>query len=116
MDFLANENFPLPGIKLLRGAGHTVLSISELCPGIPDSEVIQKAKATNTVILTFDKDYGELIYKYAEQNPPAVVFFRFKGQTPEYAANLLIKLMNSGLEVLHKFTVIEKENVRQRPY
>ncbi len=64
MKFLANENFPFPSIKFLRENGYEIISISEESSGIADSEVLQKASAENLIILTFDSDYGELIFKY----------------------------------------------------
>jgi len=71
----------------------------------------------NLIILTFDKDYGEIIFKLGEENPPAVIFFRFKGDDPEKAGQLLLDLVeNRNLKVENKFTVIEKENIRQRTY
>lgn len=117
MIFLANENFPFPSVLILRQAGYHILSVSELFPGISDEEVIDKAKANNSVILTFDKDYGEIIFKHARQNPPAVIFFRFKGENSEAAGQLLIDMLeNKEMEFEKKFTVIEKEGIRQRIY
>lgn len=117
MRFLANENSPFPSIKFLRQAGYNILSISELYPGISDNEVIDKATSDNSIILTFDKDYGEIIFKHGLESPPAVIFFRFKGEDPEIAGQLLLDLMkNKNLKVENKFTVIEKESIRQRTY
>lgn len=62
MRFLANENFPLPSVRLLRSAGHDVLSITEESPGISDDRILARAVAEERIILTFDRDYGELIY------------------------------------------------------
>lgn len=59
--FLANENFPYPSIRLLRQKGAKVISIQEISAGIDDRDVIRKALALNLIILTFDKDYDELI-------------------------------------------------------
>lgn len=59
--FLANENFPRPSIKLLRGKGIFVKSIQEEFPGVPDKEVMDLANELNLIILTFDSDYGEII-------------------------------------------------------
>jgi predicted nuclease of predicted toxin-antitoxin system len=117
MKFLANENFPFPSIIFLRQAGYTILSVSELTPGISDYEVIDKAKSDNLIILTFDKDYGEIIFKHGQKNPPTVVFFRFKGETPESAGHLLLDLLeNKNLNIEDKFTVIERDSIRQRTY
>jgi len=80
MRFLANENFPFPSIKILREKGFEVISISETLSGISDEEILRKASLENLIILTFDRDYGELIFKYQKENLPAVVYFRTKGQ------------------------------------
>ena len=78
--FLANENFPKPSITILRDSGLNVQSIQEDSPGISDEEVINIASERNLIILTFDRDYGELIFKHSRNAPPAVVYFREKVQ------------------------------------
>jgi predicted nuclease of predicted toxin-antitoxin system len=117
MEFLANENSPMPSTRLLRESGVVVKSILEVCPGVPDKQVIELAQQDNLVILTFDKDYGELIFRHGFQKPPAVVFFRFKGNAPDYAGNLLKTLLKEDIIKLdNTFTVIEENNIRQRQY
>ena len=117
MRFLTNENFPFPSLMLLREAGLEIISISESFPGISDPEVIEKALHFKAIILTFDKDYGELIFKYQRQTPPSVVFFRFKGGHPKSAGQFLLALIESKEFLLeNNFTVIEKESIRQRKY
>ena len=58
MHFLANENFPLLSIRLLREMNYDISSIIENSPGIPDSEVLSRAATENQIILTFDRDYA----------------------------------------------------------
>ena len=82
MNFLANENFPRPSFLLLREHYHHVMSISEIYAGIADEEVIKIAVEQNLIILTFDKDYGEIIFRYKYPKPPSVVYFKFKGSDP----------------------------------
>src|SRR4051812_19599199 len=93
MNFLANENFPMPSLDILRKAGFNVISVSEISPGITDQSVIEKAIVEKLIILTFDKDYGEIIFKYKVENPPPVVFFRFKGYTPQHAGSALLQII-----------------------
>jgi len=114
MTFLANENMPIPSVKKLREAGYEVISISEDLPGISDEEVMDKAVEESLIILTFDSDYGELIYKYQKTPPPAVVYFRNKGNSPTWAAYTLIFRLENGLELDGYFTVIKEEGIRQR--
>lgn len=117
MDFLANENFPYPSIIILRNRGFNVKSIAEENFGITDKSVIEIAQKENRIILTFDKDYGELLVRYSYSKPPAVVFFRLKGNTPDFAGTILIRLIEQKEIILNNhFTVIDSNNFRQRKY
>jgi predicted nuclease of predicted toxin-antitoxin system len=58
MDFLANENFPLLSVRLLREAGHRVVSIIQEAPGSKDEDILKRAHTERLIILTFDRDYG----------------------------------------------------------
>ncbi len=115
MRFLANENFPMPSVKLLRKNGFEVISIQEDLGGISDDVVLEKAVRENLVILTLDRDYGELIFKYKKPVPPAVVYFRMKGETPLDAAIILLEILKkSDIELENSFTAIEQNAIRQR--
>ena len=101
----------------MRELGIEVTSITETTPGISDKEVIQIAQKENLIILTFDRDYGELIFRHSIHNPPAIVFFRFKGTTPTFAGDLLREIIKeSKIQLENTFTVIEENNIRQRQY
>lgn len=86
-------------------------------PGIADEEVINTALNLNLIILTFDRDDGELIFKFSVNNPPSVVYFRAKGSDPLFASRLLLDLLsNPGISLRNAFTAIELNNIRQRFY
>ena len=79
--------------------------------------MIDLAKEESRTILTFDKDYGELIFKYGMASPPTVIFFRYKGVLPGFAGEFLLKMLTEKLISLeNNFTVIEEQNIRQRQY
>ena len=115
MDFLANENFPLSSVRFLREVGHRVVSIIEEAPGTKDKDILERAHTEKLIILTFDRDYGELIYRYQALLPAGVVYFRFAPATPLEPTEILIAVMEkTGLSVMGKFTIIERGRVRQR--
>jgi len=117
MIFLANENFPRPSTIFLREKGFNIKSIQDDSSGITDEEVIKIAQEQEAIILTFDRDYGELIFKYAKDNPPSVVFFREKGNTPDFAGLTLFNLLvETNISLVDAFTVIEDKSIRQRFY
>ncbi len=60
---LANGNFPLAGGEIIRSAGFDIKAIGVDFSGIFDYEVIDLAIKERRLILTFDRDYGELIFK-----------------------------------------------------
>ncbi|MEP7169976.1 MAG: DUF5615 family PIN-like protein [Bacteroidota bacterium] len=62
MIFLANENFPMPSVYILRKSEMEIVCIAGKYSGISDLEVLQMARDKKYIILTFDKDYGELIF------------------------------------------------------
>lgn len=115
--FLANENFPKPSVELLRSKGFVVRSIQEETPGISDAQVVQFALQENFIILTFDRDYGELIFRYGKQKQPGVIYFRDKGSDPLFAGKVLSDLLAANqIKFDNAFTVIESNNIRQRFY
>lgn len=115
MKFLANENIPLKSIEVLREKGFDVKSVSELFPGISDKEVLTFAKKEQRIILTFDKDYGYLLYKEGIAFKNGLVYFRFTPENPADAGEMLAKLISSGVTFKGFFTVVHSKSIRQKP-
>jgi predicted nuclease of predicted toxin-antitoxin system len=116
MKFLANENFPLASVHHLREAGHDIKAIIEDSPGIKDSEVLARAIGEERIVLTFDRDYGRLIYRLGHPTPLGIVYFRFDPLTPKEPAEHLLRLLIVEVLTLDKkFTVTDRDHVRQRP-
>ncbi len=116
MNFLADENFPMPSVRRLRQAGHDVLAIITNAPGSADEDILIQADSQQRIILTFDRDFGELIFRFKAKTNIGVVYFRFEPASPEEPARLLLQILNSPNMVLHKyFTIVERGYIRQRP-
>ena len=115
MKFLANENIPLDSVHALRRAGHHVLGISEEHAGMKDIDVLKRAVKDKSIILTFDRDYGELIFKYPKLIPEGLIYFRFAPATSEAPALVLLKILKQEhIPLLKHFTIIEEGRIRQR--
>jgi predicted nuclease of predicted toxin-antitoxin system len=114
---LANENFPLPGILLLLSLGYDITSIGEDYPGISDEYVMNIAITEQRIILTFDRDYGELIYKYNYKPQQGVIYLRLQNYEPSEPGALIHKLFREyNIETERTFTVFDGLMVRQRKY
>ena len=68
------------------------------------------------VILTFDRDGGELLYRWRRRSPRGVIYLRFRPHTPEEPASILLNLLQTeGLQFEERFRVVEDDRIRQRP-
>jgi predicted nuclease of predicted toxin-antitoxin system len=116
MRFLANENFPAASVRRLRAAGHDVVAVIETNPGAKDPVVLSLAARERLVLPTFDRDYGELIYRRGLPVPLGIVHLRLAPAYPEQAAEVVIGLGDIvGLTLEGHYTVIDPERIRQRP-
>ena len=70
---LANENFPRPALLALRAAGVDVESVGERMPSASDADVLAYAAANGLWLVTFDRDYGELVFARRAPAPPAIL-------------------------------------------
>ena len=117
MRLLANENFPKASVLALRENGYNVLSIGEENPSIQDNEVIDIAIKEERLILTFDRDYGELVFKKGLKPPKGIIYLRIDSFSPEEPAKIIDKLIKSQkFDFTSYLTVVDNNFVRQRKY
>jgi predicted nuclease of predicted toxin-antitoxin system len=112
--YLADESFPGGGVRSLRSLGFDVLYIAELAPGIADVDVAAEAERRDAVLLTFDRDFGELTFRHRVA-VPGVVLFRLGQQPPWVVTAFLETFFASGRTLRGNFTVASIGHVRQRP-
>ena len=113
--WLANENFPAPSVAVLRASGHDVLFIAESYSGIDDTEVLALARKEGRWLVTFDRDYGELLFARNNAPPPAVILLRVTSYRPEEPAAWLEQMLCDQDKLLGKFTVFTGKELRARP-
>jgi predicted nuclease of predicted toxin-antitoxin system len=112
---LADENFPIASVARLRTSGFDVVAISEVARGAPDVDVLRMAREQNRVLITFDRDFGELIYRDLAPVPPGVIYLRVAVSSPEEPAQVITDLLtDSSFELLGRFSVVTGDGVRQR--
>jgi hypothetical protein len=114
MRFLADENFPRPALESLRKAGWDVFSVAESCPGISDDEVIVLSADQERVLLTFDKDFGELVFRDGRSAASGVVLFRITPESPGDAAGVALALADSQPDLAGTFCVVTRDRIRVR--
>ncbi len=117
MKLLANENIPAKSVHYLRSRGFDILSIGMDDPGISDAAVMAIAISQERIILTFDRDYGELIFRYNYKPASGVIYLRLDQYEPEEPGLIIEKIItNTEIEFTRALTVIDKNGIRQRRY
>jgi len=63
-------------VQALREAGHDVVAIAEIARGATDDQVLERALNEKQVLITEDRDFGELVYA-SGRSSAGVILVRF---------------------------------------
>lgn len=114
MIFLADANIPRQVIERLRTDGHTVFVIAEMAPGINDETVLAIANRENALLITADKDFGELIF-HESRTAIGVILLRLGSLSTSQRAVIVAAAIEQHSEALRgSFTVITPGQIRIR--
>jgi predicted nuclease of predicted toxin-antitoxin system len=113
--FLADENFPGDAVDALRAAGHDVLWASTAMGGSPDAAVLARAADEGRILLTFDTDFGDLVFRTGLPAESGVVLFRLH-QTPiAERARLAAFVLQNRTDWAGRFSVVRGDRIRSVP-
>jgi predicted nuclease of predicted toxin-antitoxin system len=115
MRFLADENFPGKAVGAIRDAGHDVVWVREWSPGISDGNILAFAIAEQRIVLTFDKDFGELAFKSKLSASCGIIPLRFRKQSPDFVAQRIVTSITSRTDWEGNFAVIDEGRIRMTP-
>ena len=115
MRFLADENFPRPALEALRDAGLDVVWIADSHSGATDIEVLELCMAQRRVLLTFDKDFGELAFIKGLPAECGIVLFRIAPQSPKEIAVIALSAIQHQPSWSGYFSVVTRKQIRMRP-
>lgn len=114
MILLADESVDGQIVDRLRRDDHDVAYVAEIEPSIPDDLVLGQANATGALLVTADKDFGELVFRRRLVHS-GVVLLRLAGLSPERKAALASAAFHAhGEEMKQAFSVVSAGHVRIR--
>ncbi len=112
MRLVADENCDFSVVVDLRLAGYDVVSITEQMPGADDETVIDFACSERRLLITEDKDFGQLVFAAAKQNS-GVILIRYPASARSALTAAVLKLLSDNGENLYsRFAVLEPGRVR----
>jgi predicted nuclease of predicted toxin-antitoxin system len=109
-----DENVEEHWIQLIKTGGYDYYSIRENCPGVEDIKVIEIAKQKKGLLITEDKDFGELLFSHGVDKV-AVLFMRYDQPQYEQIENYFLKCIDDYLSnPTIRFMTITKNKIRIR--
>lgn len=106
MNFVADESVDRPVVEHLRRDGHQVSYVAELGPGMLDDDVLNLANQEAALLLTADKDFGEMVFRQ-RLHVHGVVLIRLAGLLPARKAEIVALAVKEHLaELPCSFAVI----------
>ena len=115
MRILANENFPFDAVSALRDYGHDVVWIRTEAPGSSDTEVLDRAQREDRILITFDKDFGELAYHRKFSALSGIILFRISSSSSMQVARIAVAAIESREDWSGHFAVVEDKRIRMTP-
>ena len=111
---LCDEGVERQIVALLRSEGHDVSYVAEMDPGISDDQVLDVANAEKAVLVTADKDFGDLVFRQGRTHH-GVVLVRLHGIEAAEKARLAAAAIADHVDELPgAFSVIEGDRIRIR--
>jgi len=115
MNFLPDECCDTALVQALREDGHNVFYVLEPLRGASDDDILARAFAENRLLLTEDKDFGELVYRLRKPTR-GIILLRFGVAEHTLKISRLRELLKHPAErLLNTFVVLEVDKTRIRP-
>ena len=115
MRLLVDENMPGTVVVELRNRGHDVLSVKESMRGAADDEILARAQAESRVVVTQDKDFGELAFRSGLPATCGVILLRLTGDDPDADNRRMVAVIESRADWSGAFAVATEKRMRVRP-
>jgi predicted nuclease of predicted toxin-antitoxin system len=113
---LLNENVPRPAFRRLVESGVDVVSVSMERAGSSDVEVLEWACRQQRWLVTFDRDYGYLVFAAGHRAPPEVILLRVQSYRSEEPAQWVLQMMTRPDEYVGHFSVFDGTTLRRRAF
>lgn len=114
MKLVADESVDAQIVEGLRAGSHDVTYLAEFAPGTEDPDVLALASASEALLVTADKDFGELVFRQ-NQVHAGVVLIRLAGLSAERKKSIVVgAIQQHAPELTGAFAVISALAVRIR--
>jgi predicted nuclease of predicted toxin-antitoxin system len=110
--FLADESCDFAAVRALRAEGFDVLAVAETIPGAEDDQVIGYALREGRLLLTEDKDFGQLVYAAGHASCGVILIRYTAAARPTLGTRIVALIRNYGRCLSKSFVVLGPDRVR----
>ncbi len=114
MKFLADENIPLEVVNILKSKSFDIKSVTEIKRGLLDEGVLVLANKESRVLVTFDTDFGELIFRLKKESK-GVILLRVHPKSVDYINLVIEKVLSKDIDFQESFCVVDINRIRIIP-
>jgi predicted nuclease of predicted toxin-antitoxin system len=114
MRWLADECLSASLVELLREAGHDALYVAEMAAGLSDVDAIALAAREDRLLLTEDKDFGELVVRFGHSVPGLVLIRIDPAKSAVRETRLSAAIDQFSEQLFGRYLVIEEMRLRAR--
>ena len=112
--FLVDVSVGVGVTSYLREEGHDVVSVREIDPRAPDANILSTAVSENRIVVTMDKDFGELVYKSGRPHR-GVLLLRMEEQDRKTKVRTVSRILEGHVDKLENhFCVYQNGRLRIR--
>jgi predicted nuclease of predicted toxin-antitoxin system len=115
MRFLTNENISVTVVRVLREHGYDVLAVKDSMRSETDDAILARAQAEGRLVVTQDKDFGELAFRSRLPAPCGIVLFRLGGVGPDSDNRRMLEVLESDTDWAGNMVVATDTHIRIRP-
>ena len=112
--FIADENVPKETVDLLKRQGVDIVSVTKFASGLSDAEVLDLANTKGGIVVTFDKDFGQLIFK-EKRKTKGLMLLRFTPKSPRQIAKRIQQVLAANIRMENCVLTVKKDSVRVTP-
>jgi predicted nuclease of predicted toxin-antitoxin system len=103
-------------VRHLRAIGYEVEWVKETSRGAADDQILSRPDIRELVLITFDRDFGDLIYRQGFPAPRAILYSRLSRANPQRIAERLAALIERGVADNHMTTITAQgERLKEFP-
>lgn len=114
LQFLADESCDFGVVRALRAEGYDVVALTEITTRSLDDEVIAQSFNEDRILLTEDKDFGQLVFA-SRADSAGVILIRFPGNARKTLQATIVKLIREqGNAIRNAFVVVQPGHIRVR--